>query len=193
MKHHPDTVGNDCQETQQKSQIIFMKCRKALESLEECPKTGIAILKTTAELKRRSMSNEEFDEWFEEETGHRQPFQFDLDPKVMREVADMHNDMEGSHGLDRDGVSDPAAIPQEALLLLHQYLYVALGEYDFECGQAGEGGRRECVEVGSGDCEGWRGGGVGNVVEAEKKECEEKMMHAGLIGMNNMMLLQSLL
>ena len=80
-----------------------MKCRKALESLEECPKTGIAILKTTAELKRRSMSNEEFDEWFEEETGHRQPFQFDLDPKVMREVADMHNDMEGSHGLDRDG------------------------------------------------------------------------------------------
>jgi hypothetical protein len=102
MKHHPDTVGNDCKETQQKSQIIFMKCRKALESLEECPDTGIAILKTTADLKR-SMSNEEFDEWFEEETGHRQPFAFDLDPKVMREVADMHNDMEGSHGLDRDG------------------------------------------------------------------------------------------
>ena len=58
--------------------------------------------------------------------------------------------------------------------------YVALGEYDFECGQAGEGGRRECVEVGSGDCEGWRGGGVGTVVEAEKKECEEKMMQDSL-------------
>lgn len=102
MKHHPDTVGNDCEETQQKSQSIFMKCRKALEALEECPKTGLAILKTTAELKR-SMSNEEFDEWFEEETGAKNPFQFDLDPKVMREVAEMHNDMEGSHGLDRDG------------------------------------------------------------------------------------------
>jgi len=79
-----------------------MKCRKALEALEECPKTGLAILKTTADLKR-SMSNEEFDEWFEEETGAKNPFQFDLDPKVMREVAEMHNDMEGSHGLDRDG------------------------------------------------------------------------------------------
>ncbi len=79
-----------------------MSCRKALESLEECPHTGLAILKTEAELKR-SMSNEEFDTWFEEETGHQTPFQFDLDPKVMREVASMHSEMEGSHGLDRDG------------------------------------------------------------------------------------------
>ena len=102
MKHHPDTVGNDCEETKSKSQHIFMSCRKALESLEECPQTGLAILKTEAELKR-SMSNEEFDTWFEEETGHQTPFQFDLDPKVMREVASMHSEMEGSHGLDRDG------------------------------------------------------------------------------------------
>jgi hypothetical protein len=102
MKHHPDTVGNDCEETKSKSQHIFMQCRKALESLEECPQTGLAILKTEAELKR-SMSNEEFDTWFEEETGHQTPFQFDLDPKVMREVASMHSEMEGSHGLDRDG------------------------------------------------------------------------------------------
>lgn len=79
-----------------------MKCRTALEALEECPKTGLAILKTTADLKR-SMSNEEFDEWFEEETGSKNPFQFDLDPKVMREVAEMHNDMQNSRGLDRDG------------------------------------------------------------------------------------------
>ena len=66
MKHHPDTVGNDCsEETKSKSQHIFMTCRKALESLEECPQTGLAILKTDAELKR-TMSNEEFDTWFEE-------------------------------------------------------------------------------------------------------------------------------
>ena len=103
MKHHPDTVGNDCAETQAKSQTIFMKCRKALESLEECAQTGMAILKTDAELIKRSMSNEDFDSWFEKETGKQNPFQFDLDPKVMREVAEMHNDMEGSHGLDRDG------------------------------------------------------------------------------------------
>lgn len=102
MKHHPDTVGNDCQETRAKSQAIFMKCRTALESLEECPNTGVALLKAEAD-KRRTMSNEEFDSWFEEKTGHQNPFQFDLDPKVMREVANMHSEMEGSHGLDRDG------------------------------------------------------------------------------------------
>ena len=81
---------------------LFMKCRTALESLEECPNTGAALLKAEAD-KRRTMSNEEFDSWFEEETGHQNPFQFDLDPKVMREVANMHSEMEGSHGLDRDG------------------------------------------------------------------------------------------
>lgn len=103
MKHHPDTVGNDCEKTQQKSQSIFMKCRAALESLVECEDTGNAILKSEAEEVSRSMTNEEFDNWFEKETGHNNPFAFDLDPKVMREVADMHSDMEGSHGLDRDG------------------------------------------------------------------------------------------
>jgi hypothetical protein len=49
------------------------------------------------------MSDEEFDSWFAKETGHSNPFQFDLDPATMREVADMHADMAGSHGLDRDG------------------------------------------------------------------------------------------
>ena len=63
MKHHPDTVGDDCEETQKKSQDIFMRCRKALESLEECEDTGKCILKSEAEVKR-SMSNEEFDDWF---------------------------------------------------------------------------------------------------------------------------------
>lgn len=49
------------------------------------------------------MTNEEFDSWFEKETGHSNPFNFDLDPELMREVADMHEEMESSHGLDRDG------------------------------------------------------------------------------------------
>ena len=86
MKHHPDTVGDDCEVTQKKSQDIFMRCRKALESLEECEETGKCILKSEANVKR-SMSNEEFDDWFKEETGHNNPFAFDLDPAVMREVA----------------------------------------------------------------------------------------------------------
>ena len=40
MKHHPDTVGNDCQETQQKSQIIFMKCRRHLNHSKNAPILG---------------------------------------------------------------------------------------------------------------------------------------------------------
>lgn len=106
MRHHPDTVGNDCEETQAKSREIFVRCRKALESLVECDDTGGCLLRSEVERQgasERSMSDEEFDSWFEEETGHHNPFQFDLDPSVMREVASMHDDMAGSHGLDRDG------------------------------------------------------------------------------------------
>lgn len=101
MKHHPDTVGNDCDDdARQKSQDIFMKCRSALESLIECDDTGKCLLRSDVveEEEDRGMSNEEFDAWFENETGHQNPFQFDLDPTVMREVAEMHNEMEGSHG-----------------------------------------------------------------------------------------------
>jgi len=100
MKHHPDTVGNECEKTQEKSREIFVKCRSALEALVECEDTGGCLLRNEVEEveKARSMSDEEFDEWFEEETGHQNPFQFDLDPKVMREVASMHDDMANSHG-----------------------------------------------------------------------------------------------
>jgi len=105
MKHHPDTVDDQGDEkTRQKSQEIFMKCRQALEGLVECDDTGKCLIRTEVEQFARTMSDEEFDSWFEEETGHSSnPFQFDLDPSIMREVASMHEDMEGSHGLDRDG------------------------------------------------------------------------------------------
>ncbi len=80
-----------------------MKCRSALESLVECESTGAALLKSEVETaaKARQMTNEEFDSWFEKETGHS--YGFDLDPATMREVASMHESMEGGHGLDRDG------------------------------------------------------------------------------------------
>ncbi|KAL7526128.1 hypothetical protein ACHAWF_001639 [Thalassiosira exigua] len=105
MQHHPDAVGNDCEQTQKKSQEIFMRCRSALESLVECEDTGACLLRSEVEEveSQRNMSDEEFDSWFEKETGRQNPFQFDLDPEVMREVASMHDDMAGSHGLDRDG------------------------------------------------------------------------------------------
>ncbi len=98
--------NDDRASTKLKSQEIFMQCRQALEELVECEMTGRAILKSSQSNNNNNsaMSNEEFDIWFEKETGHSSnTFQFDLDPKVMREVADMHTSMEGSHGLDRDG------------------------------------------------------------------------------------------
>lgn len=104
MKHHPDTFSDeeDSPEKRQKSQEIFMRCRSALESLVECESTGLALLKSEVE-EARTMSNEEFDSWFEEETGKQSPFALNIDPATMREVASMHEDMAGSHGLDRDG------------------------------------------------------------------------------------------
>jgi len=50
------------------------------------------------------MSDEDFDSWFEKETGHKNTFELQLDPKVMREVASMHDDMalKGTDG-GRDG------------------------------------------------------------------------------------------
>ena len=81
-----------------------MRCRSALESIVECETTGKCLLRADVEeVKARTMSDEEFDSWFQEETGHQSPFQFKIDPATMREVASMHDDMAGSHGLDRDG------------------------------------------------------------------------------------------
>ncbi|KAL7508346.1 hypothetical protein ACHAXN_005431 [Cyclotella atomus] len=103
MKHHPDTFSqDDSEEKRKKSQDIFMRCRSALESLVECESTGVALLRTEVE-EARTMSNEEFDSWFEQETGKQSPFALNIDAATMREVASMHEDMEGSHGLDRDG------------------------------------------------------------------------------------------
>lgn len=109
MRHHPDMAGKDADEgTRDKSREIFVRCRKALESLVECEDTGLCLPRSEVERRNAKddddgMSDEEFDSWFAKETGHQNPFQFDLDPATMREVADMHADMAGSHGLDRDG------------------------------------------------------------------------------------------
>lgn len=112
MEHHPDKAGADVDdETRGRSREIFVRCRTALESLVECEYTGACLLRSDVERLSGTgggddvdaMSDEEFDSWFAKETGHQNPFQFDLDPATMREVADMHADMAGSHGLDRDG------------------------------------------------------------------------------------------
>ncbi|KAL3807707.1 hypothetical protein ACHAXA_003534 [Cyclostephanos tholiformis] len=130
MRHHPDRVRAvtaagggeggggttstvDDEQGRDRSREIFVKCRLALESLVECEDTGLCLLRRDVERlssceggKKNDddvMSDAEFDSWFVRETGHQNPFQFDIDPATMREVADMHADMADSHGLDRDG------------------------------------------------------------------------------------------
>jgi len=116
MRYHPDKLDNGPtsrdEKTIAKSRDIFVKCRLALESLVEDERTGLCLHRRDVESSLASrledeycnfMSDDEFDSWFAKETGHQNPFQFDLDPATMREVADMHADMAGSHGLDRDG------------------------------------------------------------------------------------------
>lgn len=97
MKNHPDMGSQDLSE-QEKEEMreTFIQARMAFEKLAEDPMDGTAILKVDLE---DAMEN--FDSWFRSETGLETPFQFDLDPQTMKEVATMTETIGG--GLDRDG------------------------------------------------------------------------------------------
>eukprot|EP00566_Odontella_aurita_P021248 CAMPEP_0113578118 /NCGR_PEP_ID=MMETSP0015_2-20120614/29285_1 /TAXON_ID=2838 /ORGANISM="Odontella" /LENGTH=217 /DNA_ID=CAMNT_0000481851 /DNA_START=317 /DNA_END=970 /DNA_ORIENTATION=+ /assembly_acc=CAM_ASM_000160 len=103
MAHHPDVVGEEDPAVRERSVELFMRSRKAFEAIVEVD-DGMSALREEVELEeklRAKMSDEEFDAWFLHETGHSNPFQFDLDPATMREVAEMTDEIGG--GLDRDG------------------------------------------------------------------------------------------
>jgi len=89
MKHHPDRVDDDDDESEDYHRDIFIAARQAFERLEAGP-DGLAILREEAE--------DLDEEWFRHETGHDMPF---MDAATMKEVADMTESMGG--GLDRDG------------------------------------------------------------------------------------------
>ena len=111
MSNHPDVLSSrqgeegdeDSSSTPDEDGItledrkeIFIRARIAFERLAEDPNDGLAILKEDLE---DAMEN--FDSWFQSETGLETPFQFDLDPQTMKEVAAMTEEIGG--GLDRDG------------------------------------------------------------------------------------------
>ena len=103
MRHHPDVAGEEDPDEKNKSAEKFMRARKAFDSIVEVH-DGMSALREDVEADKNlndMMSDEEFDSWFLNETGHSNPFNFDIDPKTMREVADMTEKMGG--GLDRDG------------------------------------------------------------------------------------------
>eukprot|EP00540_Astrosyne_radiata_P012095 CAMPEP_0116836684 /NCGR_PEP_ID=MMETSP0418-20121206/8236_1 /TAXON_ID=1158023 /ORGANISM="Astrosyne radiata, Strain 13vi08-1A" /LENGTH=221 /DNA_ID=CAMNT_0004466487 /DNA_START=122 /DNA_END=787 /DNA_ORIENTATION=- len=94
MKNHPDMVRDDDQQNKDKLREIFMEARTAFESLVEGPDGSILLREEVEHI-------ENFDAWFRQETGVDTPFQFDMDPETMKEVAEMTDTIGG--GLDRDG------------------------------------------------------------------------------------------
>jgi DnaJ-class molecular chaperone len=94
MKHHPDTAGTTDEEKIRENREIFIDARKAFEAIVEGP-DGIAILRSESD---QYDDEEEFDNWFRNETGHDLPF---MDAATMKEVAEMTETVGG--GLDRDG------------------------------------------------------------------------------------------
>ena len=79
----------------------FIDARIAFELLAE-DTDGMVVLK--AEKIDDEESN--FDSWFHNETGLKNPFDIDLDPQTMKEIAETVEKMGGDQGLDRDGGSE---------------------------------------------------------------------------------------
>lgn len=107
MNNHPDVLNQRLDKNSphyasemKKAVDEFMKARKAFESLVEAD-DGTCVLRVEVEAMNEMMTNEQFDAWFSNETGYTNPYQVNLDPKTMREVADATEAMGG--GLDRDG------------------------------------------------------------------------------------------
>ncbi len=107
MQNHPDVLNQRLDESSpnykkemEAAVEKFMKARTAFESLVE-DDDGMCMLRTEAEAIEEIMNDDQFDAWFLNETGKSNPYQFDLDPATMREVAAATEKMGG--GLDRDG------------------------------------------------------------------------------------------
>ncbi len=100
MVNHPDTHSEDLTEEERiKMRDTFIEARIAFESLTE-DSDGVAILWSE---KQDENAMENFDSWFKSETGLNTPFDFDMDPETMKEVAKMTESIGGDSGLDRDG------------------------------------------------------------------------------------------
>ncbi|OEU11505.1 hypothetical protein FRACYDRAFT_245548 [Fragilariopsis cylindrus CCMP1102] len=103
MNNHPDTYHSSAnddineKEQQEKMRNTFINARIAFEALTvDTDGTAILVTDTVDE-------EENFDSWFKNETGHKNPFDVDIDPETMKEVAKMTEDVGGDQGLDRDG------------------------------------------------------------------------------------------
>lgn len=110
MANHPDTHGSRADLTDAERgemRDAFIAARHAFEALAEDPSDGTAVrvrdLVVDGDPARAREEN--FDSWFRGETGWNSPFQLDMDPETMKEVAKMTETIGAgeSGGLDRDG------------------------------------------------------------------------------------------
>jgi len=101
MDNHPDTAEVSTEQEKDILKDVFMKARAAFERVLEMPDGSCALKEDIEEHGGGNMSKEDFNNWFKRETGTVNPFQFDLDPEIMLEVAEMTEKVQ--HGLDRDG------------------------------------------------------------------------------------------
>jgi len=99
MSNHPDTQSSDdiSEKEREKMKNIFIDGRIAFESLVENT-DGTAVLATEKVDKEGN-----FDSWFRDETGLKNPFNLDIDAETMKEIAKATEEMGGDQGLDRDG------------------------------------------------------------------------------------------
>jgi len=99
MNNHPDKHTEGVSEKEQEAmRDKFIAARMAFERLQEDPSDGTAIL--VEELIDRDKN---FDSWFKDETGLKNPFDLNIDPETMKEVAEMTEKLGGKQGMDRDG------------------------------------------------------------------------------------------
>eukprot|EP00537_Pseudo-nitzschia_pungens_P002504 CAMPEP_0172378716 /NCGR_PEP_ID=MMETSP1060-20121228/69564_1 /TAXON_ID=37318 /ORGANISM="Pseudo-nitzschia pungens, Strain cf. cingulata" /LENGTH=279 /DNA_ID=CAMNT_0013106443 /DNA_START=659 /DNA_END=1501 /DNA_ORIENTATION=+ len=103
MSNHPDTHGDGLTEKEKDAmRDRFIEARMAFEMLVEDPEDGTAIL-----VEEKEDRDGNFDSWFRNETGLKNPFDVDIDPETMKEVAEMTEKLGGSQGMDEtEEVSD---------------------------------------------------------------------------------------
>ena len=97
LKYHPDTSDIENRDAEE-----FIRLRQAFETIRE-QEDGSASLMENGE---RVWTDEEFQSWFYEETGH-QDIMFRMDMSTRREVIDLA-ESQSQGGLDRGGMWEMA-------------------------------------------------------------------------------------
>jgi len=90
MTHHPDTTQASTPEEEAEHRDVFIAARTAFEMIAQ-GSHGEALLRDDDD----AWQEDEFDEWFRNETGHDMPF---MDAATMKEVAEMTESVGGGLG-----------------------------------------------------------------------------------------------